>query len=78
MTLGSVMKEMIRNFSPHSQRRGSVLKTLLIKFAHRLLRAARSLEEGFGSSDEAGLSRSVGVATSFRPCAFRRARALEE
>jgi hypothetical protein len=48
--LGSRMKETTRNFPPHSQRRGSVWKTLRMRFAHRLRRAARCLESGRVSS----------------------------
>jgi len=50
MILGAVMKEMIRNYPPHLQTRGSVLKTGLIKFAQRPLRAARCFDESLGSS----------------------------
>jgi hypothetical protein len=78
MALGSVMKDRIRNFPPHSQRRGSVLKTLRIKFAQRLRRAARSVEESFGSWDEPGAFFSGEAAWSLRPRALRRARAFEE
>ena len=51
MVLGSVMKETTRILPPQfPQISGSVLKTLLIKLAHRFRRAARCLESGKGSS----------------------------
>jgi hypothetical protein len=48
--LGSVMKARIRNRPPHSQRRGSDLKTRRMRFAQRFRRAARCLEMSAGSS----------------------------